>query len=152
MLSNHFPFTYGHTHGWLILVALMAIGAWIRHFFNLRHKGESKWWILGTAAAAIALLAVLIRPSGGSSAPPSATQIKDGKALFASAGCGSCHTLRDAHATGNVGPNLDALKPSRDTVANQVANGGGAMPAFKGRLTQAQIDAIAAYVASVAGR
>ena len=27
MLSNHFPFTYGHAHAWLVLVALMAIGA-----------------------------------------------------------------------------------------------------------------------------
>ena len=30
MLSSHFPFTYGHAHGWLVLVALMAIGALIR--------------------------------------------------------------------------------------------------------------------------
>ena len=27
MLSDHFPFTYGHAHAWLILVALMALGA-----------------------------------------------------------------------------------------------------------------------------
>ena len=38
MLSGHFPFTYGHSHAWLILVALMALGAWTRHYFNLRHK------------------------------------------------------------------------------------------------------------------
>ena len=42
MLSNHFPFTYGHAHAWLILVALMAIGAWIRHYFNLRHRGPER--------------------------------------------------------------------------------------------------------------
>ena len=38
MLSNHFAFTYGHAHAWLILVALMALGAWMRHYFNLRHS------------------------------------------------------------------------------------------------------------------
>ena len=67
MLSNHFPATYGHTYSWLILVALMVIGAWIRHFFNLRHAGRTIWAIPVTAALAIAGVAVAIRPedSGG---------------------------------------------------------------------------------------
>ncbi len=75
-----------------------------------------------------------------------------GKQVFASAGCGGCHTLKDAGATGTVGPNLDQLKPSQARVARQVANGGAVMPAFKGRLTDAQIQAVAAYVSSVAGK
>src|SRR5581483_11288573 len=53
MLSNHFPFTYGHSHAWLILVALMAIGALVRHYFNLRHRGLIVWPILGLGAAGI---------------------------------------------------------------------------------------------------
>jgi uncharacterized membrane protein len=67
MLSNHFPSAYGHSYAWLVLVALMTIGAWIRHYFNLRHAGRTVWWIPVTAALAIALVAVSIRPSGGSS-------------------------------------------------------------------------------------
>ena len=43
MLSNHFPFTYGHSYSWLILVVLLVIGAWVRHFFNLRHMGRTVW-------------------------------------------------------------------------------------------------------------
>ena len=62
MISNHFPWTYGHEHGWLVLLAFMAIGAWIRHFFNLRHRGRNEWWILATAAVALAVLAYAIRP------------------------------------------------------------------------------------------
>jgi mono/diheme cytochrome c family protein len=76
----------------------------------------------------------------------------DGKQVFASAGCGGCHTLKDAGTSGNVGPNLDQLKPSKGTVAHQVEVGGGAMPAFKGQLSDAQIQAVAAYVSSVAGK
>jgi cytochrome c6 len=76
----------------------------------------------------------------------------DGKQIFASAGCASCHTLKDAGATGTVGPNLDQLKPSEARVDTQVTNGGAVMPAFKGRLTPAQITAVAKYVASVAGK
>ena len=53
MISNHFAFTYGHDHAWLVLVALVVIGAWVRHFFNLRHAGRNAWWIPVTAAAAV---------------------------------------------------------------------------------------------------
>jgi len=87
--------------------------------------------------------------AGGGTTAPTAP---DGKQIFTSAGCAACHTLKDANATGNVGPNLDQLKPAKDRVARQVENGGAAMPAFKGRLSPAQIEAVAAYVAKVAGR
>lgn len=76
-----------------------------------------------------------------------------GKAVFTgSAGCGGCHTLSDAGATGTVGPNLDDLKPSFDAVQQQVINGGAAMPPFKGTLTPQQIADVSAYVSSVAGK
>lgn len=73
-----------------------------------------------------------------------------GKAVF-TANCSGCHTLADAAATGAVGPNLDDLKADEATVKTQVENGGGAMPAFKGTLSDAEIASVAAYVASVAG-
>jgi cbb3-type cytochrome c oxidase subunit III len=76
----------------------------------------------------------------------------DGKSIFGQAGCGSCHTLKDAASTGTVGPNLDQLKPPEPRVVTQVTNGGAQMPAFKGRLTPAQIEAVAKYVSSVAGK
>ena len=89
---------------------------------------------------------------GGSTATTSSAAKPDGKAVFASAGCAGCHTLKAAGATGNVGPNLDQLKPAEATVVHQVENGGGAMPAFKGQLSQAQIDAVAAFVSQNAGK
>lgn len=76
---------------------------------------------------------------------------EDGAAIFAQAGCGSCHTLAAAGASGSVGPNLDDAKPSRDLVVDRVTNGRGAMPAFKDSLTEAQIAAVAAYVVAGAG-
>ena len=76
----------------------------------------------------------------------------NGKQVFETAGCSGCHTLKDAGATGTVGPDLDQLKPSKAVVARQVETGGGAMPSFKGRLTPAQIQAVAGYVSSVAGK
>lgn len=74
-----------------------------------------------------------------------------GKKVFATAGCTSCHTLKDAGATGTVGPNLDDAKPSKDRVVDRVTHGKGVMPPFGGQLTPAQIQAVAEYVSSVAG-
>ena len=69
-----------------------------------------------------------------------------GKAVFASAGCTGCHTLKAAGATGTVGPNLDQLKPPYAKIVHQVEVGGGPMPAFKGQLTETQIHDVAAFV------
>jgi len=87
----------------------------------------------------------------GTNATPPAQQATDGKSIF-SANCASCHTLKAAGATGTVGPNLDQLKPALAIVQKQVENGGSVMPAFKGKLTQPQIDAVAKFVASSAGK
>jgi cytochrome c6 len=71
-----------------------------------------------------------------------------GKAVFTSAGCTGCHTLKDAGATGTVGPNLDQKKPPLSLVIDRVTHGKGAMPAFgdNGSLTPKQIADVAAYV------
>jgi len=74
-----------------------------------------------------------------------------GKQIFTQ-NCAGCHTLKDANATGKVGPDLDQLKPDQPTTQRQVTNGGGAMPAFKGQLKPEEIQAVSQYVASVAGK
>ena len=75
-----------------------------------------------------------------------------GKEVFlGESGCSGCHTLADAGSTGTIGPNLDAVKPSYDKVVSQVTNGGGVMPPFGDKLTEQQIQDVAAYVSSVAG-
>jgi mono/diheme cytochrome c family protein len=99
--------------------------------------------------ASVAALPVRAQPGGtntetaGGEAAPA-----DGKAVFTSAGCGSCHTLAAAGATGTVGPNLDEAKPSKDLVIERVTNGKGAMPSFKDSLSQQEIEAVADFVAN----
>ena len=74
-----------------------------------------------------------------------------GKQVFESAGCVACHTLADAGSTGTVGPNLDDAKPPATLVVTRVTDGAGAMPSFKDKLTEQQIQDVAAYVSSAAG-
>jgi mono/diheme cytochrome c family protein len=91
-------------------------------------------------------------PPAGSSGGGTKAAAPNGKQIFTSAGCAGCHTLKAAGATGTVGPNLDVVKPTEAKVVHQVNVGGGAMPAFKGQLTPAEITAVAKFVSSNAGK
>ncbi len=74
-----------------------------------------------------------------------------GRQLFmqgAAPPCALCHTLADAGSTGQVGPVLDEIRPDAARVANAVRNGLGAMPPYRATLSEAQIQALAHYVAN----
>ena len=60
--------------------------------------------------------------------------------------CGVCHTLQAAGSKGQIGPNLDELKPQVPQIIYTVTNGIGAMPAFDGTLTTEEIEAVAHYI------
>ena len=93
--------------------------------------------------------------TGAQTTTPSAgggNLLAQGKQVFETAGCTSCHTLKDAGAHGTVGPNLDEKKPPKALVVERVTNGKGVMPSFTSQLSPEQIQAVATYVSSVAGR
>jgi uncharacterized membrane protein len=97
MIGVHFPTAYAHRYGWLVIVALMVVGAWVRLYFNLRHEGRTVWWIPATAALAVLAIAVLIRPS--TTAAPAAT----GTVTFArvqtivATRCAECHSAHPSN-------------------------------------------------------
>ena len=70
----------------------------------------------------------------------------NGESIFASAGCGGCHTLAAAGSDGTVGPNLDESKPSLELAIDRITNGQGGMPSFEGQLSEEQIRAVAEFV------
>ena len=109
-------------------------------------------WLL--AAFAVAVLLIGPHLIGAEKPPPTPQQVEataaSGQEVFTST-CGGCHTLADAGTTGATGPNLDEAAPDAATVKAYVRGGGGGMPAFGDELSNAEIDAVAAYVASVAG-
>jgi mono/diheme cytochrome c family protein len=105
----------------------------------------------GQDAVNVAAYVASVAGTGGPGASSPTNVGTNGAAIF-KANCAGCHTLAAAGATGTVGPNLDQLKPSMAIVVKQVTNGGAIMPAFKGKLTVAQINAVAKYVSSSAGK
>jgi mono/diheme cytochrome c family protein len=72
-----------------------------------------------------------------------------GQMVFERSGCGDCHSLMAAKATGTVGPNLDESNPDFTAVVECVTKGPGDMPSFSGRLSGSEIRDVAKYVATV---
>ncbi|HEY1297868.1 MAG TPA: urate hydroxylase PuuD [Chloroflexota bacterium] len=103
MLSNHFPFTYGHDYGWLILLVMMGLGAWIRHFFNLRNQGRVVWAIPISAGVAVLLLAVAIYPREAA-APARAVTFAQAQAVIAQR-CVPCHSATPVQPGFTSAPN-----------------------------------------------
>ena len=60
--------------------------------------------------------------------------------------CGVCHVLQSAGSEGQIGPNLDLLKPMISRIISVVTNGIGVMQAWEGILTHEEIEAVAYYV------
>lgn len=96
------------------------------------------------AAALAAPFAPIASAADGNSADTAA-----GKQLFEDWGCASCHALKDAGATGLVGPSLDGSKLSRDETLSRIKNGQGAMPSFSGLMTDEEIETITNYIVAV---
>jgi cbb3-type cytochrome c oxidase subunit III len=107
--------------------------------------------VRGQDAIDVAAYVASVAGTGSATSTSPAQLGNDGKAIFKGE-CSSCHTLSAAGATGTIGPNLDQLKPKQATVVHQVTNGGAVMPAFRGKLTPAQIQAVATFVATNAGK
>nr|WP_315248431.1 urate hydroxylase PuuD [uncultured Duganella sp.] len=100
MISNHYAMTYRNDHAWLVLALIMAAGVFIRHFFNLRHKGRVEWRYPAIGVALLAGVAVAIapaRPVTVAAAPgvDPAVEFAKVKAVI-DARCLSCHA---AHPT-----------------------------------------------------
>ena len=102
-------------------------------------------WIVATVLVAMLFLGPeLVAEDKPSAAPAYGV---DGRAIFAQ-NCGRCHTLAPASTSGQVGPDLDRANLNAAAVAAIVRSGRGVMPSFSGSLNDAEIRAVAGFVAS----
>ena len=104
MISNHYPMTYGHPHAWAVLMAILLIGAWTRHFFNLKHKGVVKPGILVSAAIATGLLAWAIAPVAPAQQADAATVTAEQAFAIVQQRCTSCHSATPTDDVFKVAP------------------------------------------------
>jgi mono/diheme cytochrome c family protein len=104
-------------------------------------------------ATALAAAVVALAGCGGGEEKQTQTGVasEGGAKVFADAGCGNCHTMKAAGATGTTAPNLDDVRPNAERVERQVRKGGGGMPAFEGKLSDEEIREVAEFVATSSG-
>jgi uncharacterized membrane protein len=153
MLAGHFTFTYSHDHAWAVLVALMAVGAAIRHYFNRRHAGETLWWIPVGCAAAIAAIAVWLRPPGAAPAQSGAASVPFARVQeVVAARCQPCHSQQPTYP-GVTAPPLgvtletpEQIRAQADRI-EQLAVSSTAMPLGNAtKMTQEERDLLGRWI------
>ena len=152
MLAAHSAFTYGQSYGWLILVAIMLLGASARVFYNLRHGGRTIWAIPVVAGVALVGLAFAIQPddspapAGGAAVPFAQVQ-----AIVAER-CASCHSLsptQEGFSRAPLGIKLDTPDEivAQAEAIKQQAVVGKAMPLGNlTKMTQAERDLLGRWI------
>ena len=110
MISNHFPNTFAHQMNWLILIAIILIGATVRHFFNLKNKGHLNIWILPVAAAAIFMLIFVTKPADSITNNPDKATFEKERIPFAlvrnilDQHCVTCHSSKPTDEVFKIAP------------------------------------------------
>ena len=90
-----------------------------------------------------------VADSESQEAAASVAQMELGLEVFNNkAQCGMCHTLQAAGSEGQIGTNLDQLKPLMAQVIAAVTNGIGVMPSFEGMLSSEEIEAVSYFVST----
>jgi len=115
MISNHFAMTYRHAHAWAVLGAIMAAGVFIRHFFNLRHKGRVEWRYpaIGVLILLGVFVALMPEPPGlagaRTSAGASQVQFAQVQTIIAQrcVACHAAHPTQPGFASAPAGVMLD---------------------------------------------
>ena len=116
MISNHYPMTYAHPYGWLVLVAIVLLAAYVRHFFNLRHRHRTVWAIPVTAALGAVALAFAIAPRNPVS---SGTEVTFGDVqTIVERRCVACHAEHPTQAGFAVAPKDIKLDTPRRIVSS----------------------------------
>jgi len=96
MISNHYPMTYSHPRGWLVLCVIMLAGVLIRQFFVLRHRGRAQWALPALGVALLAGVAVALAPAP---ADPRGASVAFARVqAVVGARCVPCHSAQPTQA------------------------------------------------------
>lgn len=110
MVSVHYPVAYAGPRAWLVLLAVLTVGPVLRHYYNLRHRGRHRAWLLPVGLAGLIAVAWVATPArgpgrGGSAEREGAPRVADGvAAAILEARCAPCHSVRPTHPTAPIAP------------------------------------------------
>jgi uncharacterized membrane protein len=117
MISQHFPFTYGNDQPWLVLLGFIALGAVVRHVFNLRHQARDIRPTVIAAAAIAIVLAVALAPRDIGPAGLTAADFPRVQQVF-QARCVACHSVHPTQTGITAAPKGVLFDTQQEIVAN----------------------------------
>jgi uncharacterized membrane protein len=117
MISQHFPFTYGHDNSWLVLLAFMGLGALVRHIFNLRHQGRDIRRVTAGVIVGGAVLVIVLAPQPLGAAGLTAADFPAVTKVF-EARCVTCHSNRPTYPGILAAPKGVMFDTQAEIVAN----------------------------------
>lgn len=127
-------------------VGLLALGLAVLAF-----GAGAVGWAVGHRGTSVRTVTVAASRSPAQRTQPPAPAARGnpaaGKTVFVASGCGSCHVLAAAGASGTVGPNLDQVKLNESELLAWITTGKGAMPSFKSQLSKKQLADLVAFLA-----
>ncbi len=103
MISNHFPSTFGHEYPWVILAVISLGTAGVKHYFNLREKGQQSVWVMPISVLILLSAVFLTAPvvKGGECEEVTFSQIYP----IINERCVTCHSASPTDKTWTAPPN-----------------------------------------------
>ena len=105
MISNHFPSTFGNTYQWLVLIGITLGTAGIKHYLNLREKGQLSVWVMPVSVLILFGMAFMTAPPKpdyeNCKTQVSFTEVQ----TIINNRCTSCHSANTTDAIWKLAPN-----------------------------------------------
>lgn len=114
MISGHYPLTFGSEYSWLVLAAIALIGVFVRHYFNLKNRGQKKVWMLPFAMVLMATLAYLTMPKSSDRTIQVSAVSYEMIAPVMQQRCVSCHAASPTNVSFKIAPKGVALDTKMD--------------------------------------
>jgi uncharacterized membrane protein len=104
MISNHFPSTFGYEYPWVVLATISLGTAGVKHYLNLREKGQHNVWVMPISVLILLATAFITAPKAADGSCKTEVSINEVNAIFQQR-CVTCHSTKPTDPTVSVPPN-----------------------------------------------
>ena len=151
MISNHFPTTFGYENPWLILIIISVGTAGVKHYLNLREKGQLAVWILPVSVVILLAGAFISAPPKDPGACNTKIEFGEVNAIIQSR-CISCHSSKPTDDVYKAPPNgvmydtPDDIAKKKDLIMQRVVVTKTMPQNNKTNITQKERDIIRCWI------
>jgi uncharacterized membrane protein len=115
MISNHFPSTFGSSSPWLMLAIISLGTAGVKHWLNLREKGQLSVWVLPVSVLILLAGAFISAPKKNPTACKSEVSMNEVMTIVQKR-CVSCHSAKPTDDGFTMAPNGVVYDTPQDVI------------------------------------